>query len=73
MIRKSVLSPHLLVATALLACVAGSAFAQDDTQAEKPKARYMVLPAHLHPDIAPPAYRSRAGMVRLLRWNELYL
>ncbi len=62
MIRKSVLSPHLLVATALLACVAGSAFAQDDTQAEKPKARYMVLPAHLHPDIAPPA-------VSLESWN----
>jgi hypothetical protein len=55
MIRKSVLSPHLLAAAALLTCFAGSAFAQDDTQVkETPRARYMVLPAHLHPDIAPP-------------------
>lgn len=35
---------------------ATAANAQDNTQSEPPvKPRYMVLPAHLHPDIAPPA------------------
>jgi len=55
MIRKSILSPDLLLPFALVACFMGSASGQDDTQVkETPKARYMVLPAHLHPDIAPP-------------------
>jgi hypothetical protein len=45
-----------LLAALVLAGSAGSAFAQDDNQFE-PEARpmFVTLPAHLHPEIAPPA------------------
>jgi hypothetical protein len=49
-------SPILFAYLVVLASFAGAAYAQDHTQSEPPvQARYMVLPAHLHPDIAPPA------------------
>ncbi len=55
MIQRRAVSPHLLAAIALLLGFAGSAVAQDDNQVqEAPRARYVVLPAHLHPGIAPP-------------------
>jgi hypothetical protein len=49
-------SPILLAALVMLASFAGTAFAQDNTQNEPPvRPKYVVLPAHLHPDIVPPA------------------
>ena len=49
-----------LLAALVLAGSAGSAFAQDDNQFE-PEARpmFVTLPAHLHPEIAPPAASLR--------------
>lgn len=55
MIRTSKVSPYLLVSLVLLASFAGSAYAQGDTRIEPPaRAMFTTLPAHLHPDIAPP-------------------
>jgi hypothetical protein len=56
MIKKSIASPTLLAVLVVLACFAGTAYAQDDTQVKQPaRAMFVTLPAHLHPDIAPPA------------------
>jgi hypothetical protein len=53
---KSSASPILLVALVVLASLAGTAYAQDDTQiAPAARPMFVTLPAHLHPDIAPPA------------------
>ena len=55
MIRKSC-APHTLITLlCLLTCLGliGSALAQN-APAQPPRARYAVLPAHLHPAIAPP-------------------
>ncbi|HXC44551.1 MAG TPA: hypothetical protein VNY51_13650 [Candidatus Dormibacteraeota bacterium] len=55
MIQRRAVSLFLLAAVALLLSFAGSASAQDDTQVQETlRARYVVLPAHLHPEIAPP-------------------
>jgi len=63
MIRKREVLSHLLAALVLLGCFASTAYAQDDTQMEpKPRPRFVTLPAHLHPGIAPPA-------VSLPSWN----
>ncbi len=53
---KSSVSPMLYACLLVSVSFATAANAQDNTQSEPPvKPRYMVLPAHLHPDIAPPA------------------
>jgi len=53
---KSSAPPILLVALVVLASLAGTAYAQDDTQiAPAARPMFVTLPAHLHPDIAPPA------------------
>jgi hypothetical protein len=53
--KKSGASPKLVAALCLLTCLglAGSALAQD-SQVEEVHARYVVMPAHLRPDVAPP-------------------
>jgi len=62
MIKRSA-SPILLATLVMLAVFAGTVSAQDNTQNEpRPRARFVTLPAHLHPDIAPPA-------VSLPTWN----
>jgi hypothetical protein len=49
-------SPILFAYLVVLASFAGTAYAQDNTQSEPPvQPRYMVLPAHLHPEIPPAA------------------
>ena len=53
---KSIASPILLAFLIVLACFASVAYAQEDTQSKEPvRPRFVTLPAHLHPDIAPPA------------------
>src|SRR5579872_3906292 len=52
---KSKLLPHLLTALALLV-FGGSAYAQDDIEVQQPaRGMFVTLPAHLHPDVPPPA------------------
>jgi hypothetical protein len=55
MTRRNCASRTLITLLCLLTCLGliGSALAQN-TPVEKPRARYAVLPAHLHPAIAPP-------------------
>jgi hypothetical protein len=56
MIRKREVLPLLLAAVVLLAGFAGTTYAQDESQVKQPvRAMFVTLPAHLHPDIAPPA------------------
>ena len=53
---RSSFSPILLATLVMLASLASTVYAQDDSQrAEKPRAMFVTLPGHLHPDIAPPA------------------
>lgn len=54
MIRKSKAFFLSLSVFALLACFGGTAYAQDNQVTQPPKPMYVTLPAHLHPDIAPP-------------------
>ena len=55
MVKHSV-SLSLLAALVVLAAWASTAFAQDDSQFTPPaRGMFVTLPAHLHPDIAPPA------------------
>lgn len=55
MTRRGV-CPILLAALAMLACFAGTANSQDDTQVtEKPRPMFVTLPGRVYAEIAPPA------------------
>ena len=56
-------SPILLATVVILAFFASTVYAQDNSQvAQRARPMFVTLPAHLHPDIAPPA-------VSLPSWN----
>src|SRR5579863_2335616 len=60
---KSSVSPILIASLVMLASLASTAYAQNDNEViEKPRARFVTLPGHLHPGIAAPA-------VSLPSWN----
>jgi hypothetical protein len=53
--KKNVASISLLAALMVLGCLAGTTYAQEDSQiAQEARPMFVTLPAHLHPDIAPP-------------------
>jgi hypothetical protein len=54
--KQSSIRVNLLVALAILGTCAGTALAQDSSETNQPaRGMFVTLPAHLHPDIAPPA------------------
>jgi hypothetical protein len=54
--KQSSIRVNLLVALAILGACAGTALAQDNSETNQPaRGMFVTLPAHLHPDIVPPA------------------